>query len=341
MHPEMTAGNERGSSGAHVLFATWLGELFDGMDASIYVLVLFPALSELLKTTDHSQVGVVGSYVLAIFMVGWAVGAMVFGCLADYIGRAKTMMITILLYAICTGLCAISQTWQELAFYRFLVGCGIGGEISIGAVMLSEFFKGRSRLHAVAFLSTSFGCGYLIAAVLNLLLGGLGWRWLFLAGVAPALVTVYIRAKIKEPEQFIKVQQIKKVSSGKGRSHFGDVAGFTFLKLFNPENRGKVLVVIGLASTAIIGYWAVLSWIPAWVNQLTGTNAIAERSQTAITMNIGAILAAAFGGVLIERLGRANAFRFAFAGGLISCVSMFLSVKAFGPMLLGWVFFVG
>lgn len=329
----------------HVLLATWLGELFDGMDASIFVLVLFPALSELLKTQSHSEVGVIGSAILALFMVGWAVGAVTFGILADYIGRSRTMMVTILLYAICTGLCGLAHNWMELGFYRFLVGCGIGGEISIGAVMLSEYWRGKSRLHAVAALSTSFGSGYLIAALLNFALGSMGWRWLFLAGVAPALVTVYIRAKLKEPEQFQVVQkrkhELRKRPPHELTAEERRLISFTLPRLFDKKNIGRVLVVVGLASTAIVGYWAVLSWIPAWVNQLTGTAAVAERSQTAISMNIGAIIAAAVGGFLIEKMGRRNALRMTFAGALISCLTMFLTVKAFGPVLLGLVFFVG
>src|SRR5262249_39925018 len=197
---EAGAGSHRpAGSQLHVLLAAWLGELFDGMDASIYVLVLFPALSELLNTTSHSSVGLVGSVILAIFMLGWACGAIVFGILSDYIGRARVMVLTILVYALCTGLCALSHNWWELAFYRFLVGCGIGGEISIGAVMLAESWKGRARLHATAIMSTSFGFGYLSAALINLALGHLGWRWLFVVGIAPALLTVYIRAKLREP----------------------------------------------------------------------------------------------------------------------------------------------
>lgn len=335
----------RQNSKWHVLLATWLGELFDGMDASIFVLVLFPALSELIGSSSHATVGVYGSVILAIFMIGWAVGAIVFGTVADYIGRSKTMMITILLYAICTGLCALSHNWWELAIYRFLVGCGIGGEISIGAVMVSEFFRGRSRLHAVAFLSTSFGCGYLIAALLNFVLGPIGWRWLFVAGVAPALVTVYIRAKLREPEQFLAVQKLKSQLRAKPKAALtreeSSLLGFTLPKLFLPENRCRVALVVGLASTAIIGYWAVLSWIPAWVNQLTGSNAVNERSQTAIIMNLGAILAAAAGGWILEKFGRRNAFRFTFAGALASCMAMFLTVKSFSTVLLSLVFFVG
>ncbi len=333
------------NSSWHVLLATWLGELFDGMDASIFVLVLFPALSELTGSTSHSTIGLVGSVLLAIFMLGWACGAVVFGILADNIGRARTLVVTILLYAICTGLCALSHNWGELAFYRFLVGAGIGGEISIGAVMLSECWRGSARLHATAAMGTSFGFGYLAAALLNLVLGNLGWRWLFLAGVVPALVTVYIRAKLSEPEQFQLVRQLKRQLKGKPKSELTQeearLMAFTFPEIFAKDNRGKIMVVVGLASTAIIGYWAVLSWIPAWVNQLTGTLAVQERSTTAIAMNCGAIFFVVFAGFLVHWLGRVNAFRFAFAGALLTAWGMFLSVKAFGWLLLLWVFLVG
>ncbi len=345
MEIEAADGQRPARAQLHVLLATWLGELFDGMDASIYVLVLFPALSELLNTTSHSNVGIVGSVILAIFMLGWACGAIVFGILADYIGRARTMVLTILVYALCTGLCALAHNWWELAFYRFLVGCGIGGEISIGAVMLAECWKGRARLHATAIMSTSFGFGYLTAALLNLAIGHLGWRWLFVVGIAPALLTVYIRAKLREPEQFQAVQKVKKQLRQKPKSELTPsekhLLSFTLPEIFAPHTIAKTLTVIALASTAIIGYWAVLSWIPAWINQLTGTLAVHERSTAAIALNLGAILAAGLGGVVIDRLGRPLAFRFAFIGALLSCIGMFLSVKAFGPALLCWAFVVG
>ena len=329
----------------HVLLATWLGELFDGMDASLYALVMFPALSELLKTDSHSSVGVVGSIVLAAFMIGWAVGSVIFGILSDRIGRAKTMMITILLYALFTGLCGLAQNWQELAFYRFLVGCGIGGEISIGAVMLSEDWKGKSRVHAVGALSTSFGFGYLLAALLNLSLGQCGWRWLFFAGAAPALVTLYMRAKLKEPDQFLQIQtlrrQLKNIDAGVLSKKERALLSPSLWQLFSAENRAKVFCVVGLASAGIIGYWAVLSWIPPWINQMVGTNAINERSAVAISMNIGAIIAAGSGGFVIGKLGRVGCFRVAFAGSFLCCIGMFMTVKTVSVALLTWVFFLG
>lgn len=334
-----------GSTRWHVLLATWLGEMFDGMDASIFVLVLFPAISELLGTKSHSVVGVHGSYILATFMVGWAIGGIGFGILADYIGRARTLVYTILLYAICTGLCGLSQSWQEMAFYRFLVGCGIGGEISLGAVLMAECWRGKSRLHATGVMCTSFGCGYLVAAMLNLVLGPLGWRWLFLAGVVPAFLTAYIRAKLKEPVQFELTREYKKRLRAKPTWELtpeeASALRLTLPQIFNKQNLKPTLLSVCLASTAIVGYWAVLSWIPPWINQLTGTAAVQERSMAAIAQNLGAICSCALAGSMVTYLGRRGAFSLGFLGSLVCCLGLFLTTNTFGPPFIAWCFAIG
>jgi MFS family permease len=334
-----------GPSRWHVLLATWLGEMFDGMDASIFVLVLFPALSELLNTKSHSVVGVHGSYILATFMVGWALGGIVFGVLADQIGRARTLVYTILLYAVCTGLCGLSHTWQEMAFYRFLVGCGIGGEISIGGVLMAECWRGKSRLHATGAMCTSFGFGYIVAALLNLVLGSIGWRWLFLAGVVPAILTAYIRAKLKEPAQFELMREYKKRLRAKPKGELTDEEAAllkpTLPQVFSKENLGRTVLSMCLASTAIVGYWAVLAWIPPWINQLTGGAAVQERSMAAIALNLGAIVSAFLTGAFVIGLGRRATFAMYYVGALACCLGMFLSTKSFGMPLVAWCFAVG
>jgi MFS family permease len=334
-----------GPSRWHVLLATWLGEMFDGMDASIYVLVLFPALSELLNTKSHSIVGLHGSYILATFMVGWALGGIVFGILADQIGRARTLVYTILLYAICTGLCGLSHNWQEMAFYRFLVGCGIGGEISIGGVLMAECWTGKSRLHATGAMCSSFGFGYLIAAFLNLFLGSIGWRWLFLAGVVPAILTAYIRAKLKEPVQFELTREYKKRLRAKPISELTEEEAAllrpTLPQVFSRENLGRTVLSMCLASSAIVGYWAVLAWIPPWINQLTGGAAVQERSMAAIALNIGAIASAFLTGTFVIALGRRATFAIFYIGALVGCLGMFCTTKTFGMPLIAWCFAVG
>jgi len=300
------------------------------MDASIFVLALFPTLSELLRTQSHSEVGVAASYILATFMVGWTVGSAVFGMLADRIGRVNTMIITILLYAIFTGLCAISHNAFELGVYRFFVGCGIGGEISVGAVLLAEAWNGKSRYWATGVMCTSFGFGYLVTALVNMVIGQAGWRWLYLFGMLPALLTIYLRLKLKESKQFeaARTAPIKHENA-------------SMSALFNAENRHKTICVMALASACIVGYWAVLAWIPAWVNHLVGTSAISERSTTVVILNIGSILGAIAMGVIYGKLGSKKTFLLSFIGAFISCVVMFMTVKSYGVDLLAWAFVVG
>lgn len=334
-----------GNANWHVLLATWLGGMFDGMDSSIFAIVLYPSLSEMLHTNSYSIVGLHGSYVIATFMVGWAIGAMLFGMLADYIGRARTMTITILLYALCTGLCATAHNWWELAAYRFLVGAGIGGEMGIGAVMLSECWPNKSRVFAIGAMASSLGFGYLATATLNLLLGHHGWRWLFVAGIVPAFLTVYIRAKLKEPEQFVATQELKGAAKAKAAHERSEeenrILRLTVFDLFDKDNLSKLKVVVALTSTAIIAWWAVLAWIPAWVNQLTGELAVEQRSFAMFFKDTGMILSGFLGCFLIAKLGYKRCLFLTFIIAFLSCIGMFLTVKHFGPALLAWVLVVG
>ncbi len=312
-----------------VLLATWLGTFFDGMDASIFVLALFPTMSELMHTQDHGQVGMVASYVLATFMIGWTVGSALFGMVADRIGRVNTLMMTILLYALCTGLCATANSVWELAFYRFLVGCGIGGEISVGAVLLAESWHGKGRYWATGVMAAAFGCGYLATAGTNFALGHLGWRWLYLAGTIPAFLTLYIRWKLRNTLEHACADGPKAEQRG------------IFATLWLPENRRKTACICALASTSIVGYWAVLAWIPAWINQLVGGHAIVERSTAACILNIGSILGALSLGWAYDKIGHRKAFFYSFALALVSCVSTFMLVKSYGTALLVGVFAIG
>lgn len=329
----------------HALLATWLGGVFDGMDSSIFAIVLFPALSELLQTNNHASIGVHGSYVIALFMLGWALGAIFFGSLADKIGRTKTLTLTILLYAFCTGLCACAHSWWELGIYRFLVGAGIGGEMGVGAVLLSECWPNKSRLYAVGAMATSLGFGYLLTALLNLVLGPYGWRWLFVAGIAPAFLTVYIRTKLKESAHFESVQERRNHILAKAdyerteqeqKLLSGGVAD-----LFNKANFRKTLIVSMLTSSAIIGWWSVLAWIPAWINQITGLLAINERSSVMFCKDFGMILSGILGSWMIVKLGYRKTMGLSFILALFTTVSMFLSIKGFTPAIFAWVTAVG
>lgn len=149
-----------------VLFVAWLGWVFDAMDATIYAIVLHPALHELLQAgaaggavTDE-QIGWYGGMVFSIFLIGWAIGGIGFGMAADYFGRTKTLIITILIYAVFTGLAAFAQEWWHLAIYRFLTALGIGGEWAAGAAIVAETWSEDKRARAAGILQSAWAAGF-------------------------------------------------------------------------------------------------------------------------------------------------------------------------------------
>ena len=146
-----------------VLLCACLGWALDIMDGYLYAIILFPAMSDLLGTTEAAVIGWYGGIVLSIFMIGWALGGLIFGPIADQYGRAKTMAITILVYATFTGLCGIAGSWWELAIYRFLTGLGIGGEWAAGAALIAESFPEKSRAKAAGIMQASGGIGFFLA----------------------------------------------------------------------------------------------------------------------------------------------------------------------------------
>lgn len=336
------SGKEKVGSKWHALTAAWLGEAFDAMDASLYFVALVPAMTELMRSSNETLVGQYGSYVLAVFMMGWFFGAIIFGAMADRLGRRKTMLVTILIYSIATGLCAFCNTWIELAVCRFIVGLGIGGEICLGTVVIAEFWKGRGRLWATCVLESSFNAGLLFSAGINAAFGIYGWRCLFIVGVVPALVTIYIRSKLKESESFEQVSKHRELlANSTAGSANQSVLNSPFAQLMEPEFRGKLIATALLSMSAIVGYWACVAWLPAWVNQLTGSVAIGERSVATTIFSIGGLVGCFATPLILDRLGRANTFKISFAGALITAVVMFISVKTYGPALLAWAFMLG
>ena len=202
-----------------VLLVASLGWLFDTMDQQLFNLARTPAISELLPkaTADTSPsalatrkklVAEYGGYATAIFMVGWATGGLAFGVLGDRIGRARTMLLTILIYSLCTGLSALSVHFWDFCLYRFLTGLGVGGEFAVGVALVAEALPDRARPSALGWLQASSSVGNMLAALVGIGLGGLeqsgaigaSWRWMFVIGTLPALLAILIRRRLEEPE---------------------------------------------------------------------------------------------------------------------------------------------
>lgn len=254
----------------YVLTVAALGWLFDTMDQQLFNLARVPAMNELLATPNQTPeqlkdaVGFYGPLATSVFMIGWATGGLIFGVLGDRIGRAKVMLWTILIYSFCTGLSALSIGFWDFAFYRFLTGLGVGGEFAVGVSLVAEVMPDRARPFALGLLQALSAVGNVSAALMNIALGqvesagGLdhlavgetpikAWRILFVIGTAPALLAIFIRRNLKEPETW-KAQLDAGV--GKQLGSFAELFG-------NPVYRKNAIVGLLLASSGIIGLWGI------------------------------------------------------------------------------------
>jgi MFS family permease len=249
-----------------VMLVASLAWLFDCLDQQLFVMVRQPAMRALMPGADTATIDVWANYATAIFIVGWATGGLIFGALGDRIGRVKTMLITILLYSLFTGLSAASIGFWDFAFYRFLTGLGVGGEFAVGVSLVAEVMPDRARAYCLTLLQMLSTVGNIGAALINMGMGVLEeqglvsspWRLVFLIGTLPALLTVVIMSRLKEPEKWQKA------------SHEGAVAKQlgSYRELFsNPRWRKHALLGLMLAFSGVVGLWGVGFFTP----DLTGS----------------------------------------------------------------------
>src|SRR5438874_3713553 len=161
----------RGLTGYHwfVFVVAALGWLFDTMDQQLFVMARTPAIADLLHSVPSDpEVKKWGGYSTTMFMLGWATGGISFGILGDRMGRVKTMVLTILLYSLFTGLSAFSLSQYDFAAYRFLTGLGVGGEFAVGVALVAEVMPDWARPHALGWLQALSAVGNIMAAFVTL-----------------------------------------------------------------------------------------------------------------------------------------------------------------------------
>ena len=199
-----------GSFHYKLLLVTGLGWLFDSMDTGLIAFVL-PVLTKDWGLTP-AQAGWIGS----IGLIGMALGAVLAGTVADRIGRKKVFTITVLLYSISTGLCALSWSYESLLVFRFLVGFGLGGELPVAATLMSEYAPSHLRGRFIVLLESFWGVGWLVAAcIAYLLIPAFGWKAAFVIGTLPALYVFLIRLHMPESIRYLisknRIQEAKDI----------------------------------------------------------------------------------------------------------------------------------
>ena len=230
--------------------AAWLGWTFDGLDMHLYTLVAAPFVAQLIGagTTTDPRVGRYGSLIQGGFLLGWALGGGFFGRIGDRLGRARALSLTVLTYAAFTGISFCAQAWWHLLIFRFLAALGIGGEWAVGASLLSETWPRKWRPWIAAVLQTGVNVGILAAGLANFVLAAAPPRYLFLIGVLPALLVLWIRRAVPETEEWRSAKaQARHHEPGVGDLFRGEVLGITV----------RVVLVCGVSLTA---HWAFMFW---------------------------------------------------------------------------------
>src|SRR3984893_6969214 len=326
-HTKLTSAQITGFWGA------WSGWTLDGMDSFIYALVLSPALSELLPKSGYAKtpanVGLAGSILFALFLVGWGLSFM-WGPIADRFGRTRVLAATILAYAMFTGAAALAQSVWQLGLFRLLAGIGIGGEWALAGTYVAEAWPEDRRKMGAGFLQTGYYFGFFLAAALNYTVGArFGWRAMFLCGLSPVIISVLILARLKEPERWREKAGLPG-QVGKPQRWVGSLA-----EIFSVEYRRKTIVNAVLLTVAIIGLWAGAVYEPTAIITLAKKAGmpLAQASQTAsigtAILSLGTILGCLMVPILAERLGRK-----------ITLAIYFLGMSAFIWLSFGWAFYL-
>lgn len=327
-----------------VFLVAALGWLFDTMDQQLFVLARDEAVVELMQLEPSDpQVSKYGGYATSIFLIGWAMGGLFFGVLGDRIGRVKTMLLTILLYSIFTGLSVFSQGFIDFAIYRFLTGLGVGGEFAVGVALVAEVMPDRARAYALSWLQALSAVGNCTAAFIYFMLGQLqqagmlqglaifgmpltGWRIAFGMGTLPALMVIYIRRKLKEPERWQQQTDVPVVKLGSYSELFG-----------NPLFRKHALVGLGLGFAGVVGLWGI-GFFSVQLQKAVFRANFVEMGLTGIELegkiklwagvtsfmiNVGAFFGMIASGIVAQRMGRRSAFALAFTSAMLSTAGVF------------------
>jgi MFS family permease len=318
-----------------IFFVVWLGWALDATDFGLFSIVLKPALTELLGgNPSPAAIGRVGGILAMAGLLGWAFGGFCFGIVADYIGRVRTLALSILIYSVFTAAQGFSHSPLELGVFRFLGGLGTGGEIIVGIPLVAEAFAETHRARILGVMMTGGGFGGLIGGWVYGLVGPHGWRWVFFVGVAPALLLALIRRGLGEPERFEAVRARRLAAKADAANPENrEFLRFVPLQLFNRQNIYSTLVGLMFCVGTLLAIWTTVIWLPTIITQMLGNQgikgaaAIPYVSHSIMLWGIGGIFGYSCFGFIADAIGRRPTIVFYNLGTLALGLVLFLALK--------------
>ena len=296
-----------------VFLIAWLGWSLDAADFGLFSLVLRPALTELLGGNPSvADIGRVGGLLSMAGLLGWALGGFFFGIVADYIGRIRTLALSIVLVAVFTGMQGVVQDTLMFGVFRFLTGVGTGAEIVVGIPLVAEAFAESNRAKILGFMMTGGAVGNLIGGQLYAYIGPYGWRYVMFAGVMPALALLAIRRGMEEPERFQVVHARRQALKAARELSDADRSFMTFVpwQLFSRQIRYSTFIGVLFCLGTLLAIWTSQIWLPTIQGQMlgkigiTGAAAAPFIGQGMTLWGIGGMVGYATFGFLADRFGR-------------------------------------
>jgi putative sialic acid transporter len=282
----------------NTLIAAQTGWMLDALDFVLYLMAITSLMDEFGYNTDQAGL------LTTVALIASAIGGLFFGLVADYFGRTRALMATILIYSFATLGTATAQNFTQLMIWRIAVGIGMGGEWASGAVLVSETWPAEHRGKAIGIMQSGWAIGYILAAIAAAaILPTLGWRWLFVVGVLPALFVFWIRRNVQEPVVWsTRREKLDTPSSGIN----------TLAAIFSRQLIGRTLKASLLTSMVMFGYWGIFTWIPGFlatpVEQGGAGMSIVKSVAWIIPTQIGAFFGYLSFGFISDRIGRRPAF---------------------------------
>ena len=271
------------------LVAASLGWMLDSFDVMLYALVLVSVRADL--GMDSQTAG----FLQSLTLIASAVGGLLFGVLADKWGRTRALMLSVLIYSIFTAACGFAQTVPQLAVFRIFLGLGMGGEWASGAALVSETWKAEHRGKALGFMQSSWAIGYALAAIVNWLvqdIAGLDWRWVFFAGVLPALYAFWVRRNVEEPAVWLAEK------AKPSRVSLRDA-------MAGPMLRITVIVTLMNACT-MFAWWGLNLWIPSYLRAVGLSNV--SMNWFVVVMQVGMWFGYVTFGYISDAIGRRRTY---------------------------------
>jgi MFS family permease len=282
--------------GKRALIAASLGWMLDSFDVMLYALVLASLMNDL--SMSPPTAGLLGS----VTLLASAAGGLIFGVIADRFGRTRALMGSILMYSVFTAACGFAQNVTQLAVFRVFLGLGMGGEWASGAALVSETWSAEHRGKALGFMQSSWAVGYAAAAIVTAIVMPLwGWRGVFFVGVLPALFTIWVRRKVKEPA----------IWEERHAQHTGP-RGLGFDRMFSPTMWRVTTAVTLMNACTMFAWWGFNLWLPGYLSLPTAQGGIGlsttAMSSFVVAMQVGMWFGYVSFGYVSDWIGRRRAY---------------------------------